>query len=370
MVRSAAMAGRDSDDPPKTRTWRRSDAPPTVEGPKSRIVVEVPEGPAPDPEDLARRVRASLAGWPVVVLRVVGKTTERVAPGSWKGRWLRGQMGLLVDASVHPDAARILLGPHEQGTRISGGAWAPIALRSSALDDGRLAEGTDVRAEVVLHGRAAHHAGQMVSALMEPSLDRLFEPCQVQWTTVQHLTCDGDGDLRWRKCSPGAHPTFLPLEQIKEPKVRKSRLMITMQSPAAIAQRGEFGEPWPELPVLVDRMGRTMSTWLKRSKHRGPLLPDADLLRAAAQARLVANHTRAVQLPPNMVGAESPPPPRRGPGRKAPPPPTTPQERVAGLVGSATWTGSFEGLAPLLRAAAWIGMGPGRQNGLGELSVR
>ncbi|MCO4769578.1 MAG: CRISPR system precrRNA processing endoribonuclease RAMP protein Cas6 [Deltaproteobacteria bacterium] len=360
------MAGPGSDDPPKTRTWRRGDNPPrTPEAPSQRIRVDVPPGDAPDPDDLANRVRASLAGWPVVVLRVVGKTTEKVAPGSWKGRWLRGQVGLAVDATVHPDISRTLLGPHDPGTRISGGAWAPIAVRSSMLADGRLSQGTDVRAEIVLHGRAAEEAGYMVRALLEPNHSRFAEPGTIEWTTVQHLTCDDDGDLRWRKSTPGQRAPFLPMDRIEEPSVRQSRLLMTFLSPAAIAQRGEVGEPWPELPVIVDRMGRTLSTWLKRSKHRGPLLPDADLLRAAAQARLVANHTRSVQLPPGMVGAEQfgGKPARRG----APPPPPEP---VAGLVGSATFAGSFKGLVPLLRAAAWVGMGPGRQNGLGELTVR
>jgi len=354
----------ETDDPPKTRTWRRRDQPAsTPEPPKGRIQVEVPPGPAPDPEDLASRVRASLGGWPIVVLRVVGETTTKVAPGPWKGRWLRGQIGLNVDASMHPDAARTLLGAHEPGTRIVGGAWAPLALRTSSLDDGRLREGQDVRAEIVLHGRAAHHAGQMVKALLQPDTNRFSEPSTVGWRTVQHLTSD-DGELRWRTSTVGDRPDFIRLDELAEPKVRRSRLLVTLHSPAAIAQRGENGEPWPDLPVLVDRIGRTMSTWLKRSKHRGPLLPDADLLRAAAEARLVANHTRAVQIPANLVGAEPPRGPRRGP-----PVPAAP-ERVAALVGSATFSGNFAGLAPLLRAASWIGMGPGRQNGLGELSVR
>jgi|GEM_PF-1738171 len=364
------MAGPDKNDPPKTRTWRRGDAAPMPEAPKSRIQVEVPAGAPPDPDELAAAVRRSLAGWPVVVLRVVGRTTDKVSPGSWKGRWLRGQIGLLADASMHEDAARTLLGPHEPGSRISGGAWAPIALRTSAIPDGRLAQGTDIRAEIVLHGRAAHHAGQLVAALLEPDRGRLEEPCHLEWSTVQHLTCDEDGDLRWRKSLPGARPTFVPMDQISEPSVRKSRLLMTFHSPVAIAQRGEVGDPWPDLPLIVDRIGRTMSTWLKRSKHRGPLLPDGDLLRAAAAARLVANHTREVQLPPAMVGAEPPAPPRRVPGKRPPPPPPNIQERVAGLVGSATWSGSFAGLTPLLCAASWIGMGPGRQNGLGEITVR
>ena len=114
----------------------------------------------------------------------------------------------------------------------------------------------------------------------------------------------------------------------------------------------------PDLPLVVDRIGRTLSTWLKRSKHRGPLLPDADLLRAAAGAVLSANHTRIVAVPATLVGAEST-------ERRVGPP-----EMVASLIGSATWTGDFRGLEPLFRAAAWVGMGPGRQNGLGELSVR
>ncbi len=358
------MSGRD--DPPQTRTWRRRDRPvKSPEPPRERIRVEIPTGDPPDPVDLARRVRDSLAGWPVAILRCVGQTTDNASPGAWKGRWLRGQVGLAIDATCPPEVAKSLLGAHEPGTRIVGGAWAPIALRTSSLPDGRLAPGNDIRTEIVLHGRAAEQAGELVRALLEPAHQRFAEPGLIDWTTVQHLTVDDDGDLRWRTSSSGQDTPLVPLDQISEPSVRKKRLLVTLHSPAAIAQRDEVGEPWPELPVLIDRMGRTLSTWLKRSKHRGPLLPDADLLRAAGAAQLVANHTRSVQLPPNIVGAE----PGGFSKRRGPPPPGGP-ERVAGLVGSATYTGDFEGLTPLLRAAAWVGMGPGRQNGLGELAVR
>lgn len=352
----------DHDEQPRTRTWRRQDAPPsTPEPPAGRIQIDVPPGPVPDADELAEAIRASLRGWPVVILRLVGKVTGKAITGNFKGRWLRGQIGLAIDASMPPDAANTLLGPHQPGTRIVGGAWAPIAVRASGLGDSRLDEGADVRAELVLSGRATTQAGLLVNALLQPNLDRAVEPIVIQWTTVQHLVVDEDGDPRWRTCKPGVRPGLVPMDRITEPGVRSTRLLMNFLTPAAIARRDETGEPWPDLPVVVDRIGRTLSTWLKRSKHKGPLLPDEDLLRYAAQATLSANHTRAVQIPANLVGAE--PGPRRGP-------PTPGGDRVAALVGSATWTGEFAGLVPLLVAAAWVGMGPGRQNGLGEIAVR
>lgn len=351
-----------ADDTPRTHTWRRREqAPPEPEAPAGRITVDVPPGDAPDPAVLADRVRAALAGWPVVILRAVGTLNGKGRPGAWKGNWLRSQIGELVDRTLSRDAAHAVLGAHQPG-RVVGGAWAPIAIRTSPLGDERIAPNGTVRIEIVLHGRAAHASGELVYALLNPAGGLADEPGFVRWNTVQHLLCDEDGDPRWKKAQPSVAAPLVPLDRITEPNVRSRRVMVTFQSPTAIARRGEDGEPWPEFTVLTDRIGRTLSTLLKRSKHAGPRLPDDDLVRAAAGARLVANHTRIIQVPAHLVGSEPPRFDRRGP-----PPP---DERVASLLGSATFSGDFTGLQPLLRAASWIGMGPGRQNGLGEINVR
>lgn len=351
-----------AEEKPRTHTWRRREQPALEpEAPAGRITVEVPPGEAPPADVLAERIRAALRGWPVVILRAVGTLNGKAKPGPWRGNWLRAQIGDIVDRTLRRDAANALLGAHTPG-RVVGGAWAPIAIRTSPLGDERIKPNGDVRIEIVLHGRAARASGALVDALLDPAGGLADEPGFVRWRTVQHLTVDDDGDPRWRAAQPGVPSPIVPLERIKEPKVRSRRVMVTFHSPAAIARRDEQGEPWPDFVVLIDRIGRTLSTLLKRSKHEGPRLPDEDLLRAAANAKLVANHTRVVQVPGALVGAEPPRFDRRGP-----PPP---DDRVPSLIGIATFRGDFTALIPLLTAASWIGMGPGRQNGLGEISVR
>jgi len=217
--------------------------------------------------------------------------------------------------------------------------------------------------EIVLTGRAAHASGELIRALLSPAAGLADEPGFVRWRTVQHLVCEEGRDARWRKSAPSVAAPPVAVDLVAEPKVRTRRVMVNFLSPVAMARKDETGEPWPDFVVLVDRIGRTLSTLLKRSKHDGPRLPDLDLLRAAATATLVTNHTRIVQVPSSLVGAE---PPRFD--RRMPTPP--PEERVASLVGTATFTGDFSALKPLLQAASWIGMGPGRQNGLGEIAIR
>jgi hypothetical protein len=325
-------------------------------------MVDVPQGDAPPAEVLAERIRASLRGWPVVVLKASGTLNGKGKPGPWRGLWLRSQIGEIVDRTLSRDAGLALLGAHTPG-RVVGGAWAPIALRTSTLGDERLKADGDVRVEIVLTGRAAHASGELIRALLSPAGGLAQEPGFVRWERVQHLVCEDGRDARWRKCAPSVAATLVPMDRLTEPKVRKRRVLVNFQSPAVIARKDEVGVPWPDFVVLVDRIGRTLSTLLKRSKHEGPRLPDEDLLRVAATATLVQNHTRIVQVPGSLVGAE---PPRMDRRMTTPPP----EEQVASLAGSATFSGDFTALQPLLQAASWIGMGPGRQNGLGEIAVR
>ncbi len=353
-----------ADDIVETRTWRRRDAAPPTEpaAPAGRITVQAPKGDAPPADVLAARIRASLAGWPVVVLRATGTVNGKARPGQWRGLWLRSQIGEIIDRTLSREAGLALLGVHTPG-RVYGGAWAPIALRTSPLGEDRLKPDSDVCIEIVLHGRAAHAAGELVRALLNPAGGAAKADGFVRWRTVQHLVCDEGEEPRWRPCAPKVPAALLAVDRLTEPKIRARRVMVTFQSPTVIARRGEDGEPWPDFMLLVDRMGRTLSTLLDRSGHTGPRMPDDDLLRAAASARLVANHTRLVQTPSTIAGAE---PPRLD--RRSPTPP--PEEQLPLLVGSATFSGDFEGLRPLLRAVSWLGMGPGRQNGLGEISIR
>ncbi len=325
-------------------------------------MVDVPHGDAPPADVLAERIRASLRGWPVVILKATGTLNGKAKPGPWRGLWLRSQIGEIVDRTLSRDAGLALLGAHTPG-RVVGGAWAPIALRTSPLGDERLKPGGDVRVEIVLTGRAAGASGELIRALLSPAGGLADEPGFIRWRTIQQLVCEEGRDARWRKSSPSVAAPLVPLDRLTEPKVRSRRVLVNFMSPAAIARKDETGVPWPDFVVLVDRIGRTFSTLLKRSKHDGPRLPDEDLLRVAASAQLVQNHTRIVQVPGSLVGAE---PPRFD--RRALTPP--PEETVPSLAGSATFSGDFTALKPLLQAATWMGMGPGRQNGLGEIAIR
>ena len=94
-----------------------------------------------------------------------------------------------------------------------------------------------------------------------------------------------------------------------------------------------------------------------RTGHRGPRIPVDDCLRAVGAAELKADHTRVVDIPDQLLGADG--------SRKDEPP-----ERSDALIGSATWTGQFRGIEPLLRLIHYVGMGPGRQHGLGDIVVR
>ena len=348
-------------DKPITHTWRRRETPPPEPAaPAGRITVDIPPGDPPPADVLAEQIRAALRGWPVVVLRAIGSVNGKPQPGPYPGQWLRGQIGEIVDRTLSRDAGQALLGAHTPG-RVVGGAWAPIALRTSPLGDERLKARSDVRIELVLTGRATLASGELIRALLKPAGGLADEEGFVRWSAIKRLECDADGDPRWRAAVPGVAAAPIPIERIAEPNVRTRRVMVTFNSPAAIARRDELGDPWPDLAVLVDRIGRTMSTLLKRSKHPGPHLPDDDLLRVAARGTMVQNHTRVVQIPGHLVGAE---PPRFV--RDAPPP----DDGVPSLTGSVTFRGDFTALRPLLAAASWIGMGPGRQNGLGEIAVR
>jgi hypothetical protein len=363
---------------PITHTWRRRDGlpRPSNEPEHPRIGVEVPGGPKPDADSLAADLSRSLDRWPLTVLRLVGTLQGGAGPGSWKGRWLRSQRGRLIDASLcdctgdrcfrSTCPSHRLLGPHLHGSRVLGGPWAPLSLRASAVPDGPLQNGTDIRAEVVFAGKATQEIPGFVRALLKPALGLDEEPGFVRWRSVFQMVADDEGELFWRKASPTDPAALVALHRLDEPAVRPGRLMVQFVSPTVLSQRDEQGVPGPDLPLIIDRIGRTVSVWLKRTGHQGPPLPDVDLLRAAADAEIAADHSRVIWIPSNLLGADDPPP---GRDRRREPPDPGP-DRIPALVGSITWTGDFRALAPLLRVANSIGVGPGRQNGLGEINIR
>jgi len=154
----------------------------------------------------------------------------------------------------------------------------------------------------------------------------------------------------------GAVPP-LPLDLLNEPRIRKGRLTLTFLSPTPLVRRLERGVVVPELPLVIDRITRGMGAWMGRTGHKGPRLPVDDLLRVAAAAKLVADNTRTVEIPSRLLGAQ---------GNEE----EDEEARVPSLMGSITWKGDFSGLSPLLRAVHHLGMGPGKQYGLGEINVR
>jgi len=94
-------------------------------------------------------------------------------------------------------------------------------------------------------------------------------------------------------------------------------------------------------------------------------LPVDDILRAAGGVKVSADHRRTLLVPDVLLAA---------PGARA----FRPMERegsetsdgTTALIGSITWSGDFSGLLPLFRAVQYLGMGPGRQHGLGQVAFR
>jgi hypothetical protein len=354
------------DEKPRTHRWFRSEHGVVVRrdepGP---IHTDVPRGDPGHPDTISADIRAALAGWPVTVLRVVAVTHGRAKIGRHPGRWVRMQLGRLIDermwssrgprASDRNCGAYRLLGRHAAGPKIDGEAWAPLVVRGHAVPEGTLDEGSRFRFELAIAGADAVGAvPQLVAALGTPLAARGSDP-EISFPTVQALRLEED-ELIWRKASPDERAPRVPLDRLPDPRIRRGRLVCAFQSATPVQRRGEEGTPTSDFAFVMDRMTRSFGTWMGRTGHKGPRLPVAEILRVAATAETATENLRIVQVPAAFVAAE---------GAR-----TTPDERVGAMLGEITWTGHFEALAPLLQAAHWVGMGPGRQHGLGQVAIR
>ncbi len=184
------------------------------------------------------------------------------------------------------------------------------------------------------------------------------EEPSVEWQAIQHLALDEDGEACWRKASSDTiGSALLPLDRVTDPPVRRSRLVLTFLSSTPLGRRHETGMPSADMALIVDRMGRSLGAWMGRTGHRGPRLPIDDLLRCAGGVSLVADNSTVVRVTSALLGAS---------GSQDEDGPT----EVPALLGSMTFKGEFAGLTPLLRAISYLGMGPGRQHGLGQVTVR
>ena len=325
----------------------------------------MPGGAPPHHEQLAEQCRAALADWPVVLLKVVVRIEGRTDLGRHPARWLRRQLlgavdermcscpGLRCTSASCP--ANRLLGRHGKGTSPDGEAWAPFVIRAADTMQGRIEERASLTAELVLAGRESVAAlPELLAALADPP-EPPPKAARITWSTIQALRLR-DGELVWRKVDPKAEPPLLPLAELTHPIVRPGRLTLSFLSATPMSRLGERGTPTADFSLVADRLSRSLGAWMGRTGHKGPRLPVDDLLRLAAEAKVVADHSRVVQLPGMLLGASG----SRDGG----------EERTPSLLGSITWTGDFRGLAPVLRAGHYLGMGPGRQHGLGQISVR
>ena len=352
-----------SDDKPRTHKWVRREGGPAPVRKVRRLEARIPDGDAPDPQQLAESIRAALAGWPICVLRVSGKIRGRAKLGRHPGRWLRNELGYVVDealwSSPGPRANRDdchafrLLGRHGKGFLPDGEAWSPLALRPHGMPTGSV-ENADFTAELAFAGLAALRSLPRLVDVLRNDPPSPPAGADVAWTSIQGLHCDEDGDLRWRKFADEA--PYLPLDKLAEPRVRRTRLVMAFHTSTPVTLRGEGGEPSVELPFVLDRMTRSFGAWMGRTGHKGPRLPVDDILRAAAVTEVAQNNTHIVEIPQVLLTAE---------GSRA----VAGDDASRALAGEITWRGDFVGLAPLLRAAAWIGMGPGRQHGLGQIGI-
>lgn len=223
--------------------------------------------------------------------------------------------------------------------------WAPLALHTSAVEPGTRMPGDEIRGALVLAGHAACSlAPQIADALLD-------DPGDVEWTSVQAMHWDGE-ELRWRNVEAGP-AAQLALDQVGQPALRTGRLTLALLTPGILSRPEDRGRPVADLCLWVDRACRTLSTWAERTGHRGPPLPRLDLLRLATLAQLQSESVRVAELPAPFAD-----------------PQCSPDQRVPALFGTATWTGTFTGLGPLLRAASHVGIGPGRSRGLGEFGLR
>jgi len=324
----------------------------------------VPGGEPPPHEQLAEACRVALAGWPVVLLKLVVRIEGRTDLGRHPARWVRRQLLAAVDTictcggnRCTRDGCRAnrLLGRHGKGPSPDGEAWAPFVIRAADTMQGRIEERASLTFELVLAGhQCVSELPALVAALSEPPPPPP-NGARITWPTVQALRLR-EGELVWRKVDPDAAPPLLPLDQLSRPVVRPGRLTLSFLSATPMGRQGEQGTPTADFSLVMDRLSRSLGAWMGRTGHRGPRLPVDDLLRLAAVAKVTADHSRTLSLPGMLLGAAG----SRDVG----------DERTPALLGSITWTGDFRGLAPVLRAAHYLGMGPGRQHGLGQISIR
>jgi hypothetical protein len=353
---------------PTEKWFRRDQRPPEPDLPIPRLKAEVPAGAPPAAALIADRTAAAFAGWPILNLRLLGSLRGNHAFGNNPGRWARQHLGEVIDQLCicggdrcrYPDCpAGMLLGRHGKGPRPEGEAWAPFVLRPIDLPTGKVRERTNLKMEIVLAGdEAVNQAPRLIRALGDLPEPAPHAPT-ITWSTIQALVLGDEGELRWRKVDLGGEAPLLPLERLAEPKIRRGRLMLTFLTPTPLSRQGEEGDPTAELSLIVDRMTRSMGAWMGRTGHKGPRLPVDDLLRAAGEATISADNSRILEIPASLLGASGSRDEDDGV-----------VARVPALTGSITWRGEFSALAPLLRAAQILGMGPGRQHGLGQITIR
>ncbi|MBJ93643.1 MAG: hypothetical protein CMP23_04125 [Rickettsiales bacterium] len=354
---------------PRTHRWYKNQRPGGRREPEpERLRVRVPQGKVEDPARVAEATREALKGWPVVVLKLVGTPDESFRIGRHPGRWLRKYIGHCIDSElcscqgprcILPECkAHRLIGRHAVSTKPDGEAWAPWVIRAAGTATGSIKKGQPIRCELVFAGAESVAVlpdflrmlrGQPQAPPREPNVD---------WGTIQNLVLDADGEGRWRKSEPESIASaLLPLERLTEPALRPRRLVVTFLSTTPLGRREETGIPSGNLPLFIDRVGRSMGAWMGRTSHRGPRLPIDDLLRCASEATLVADNTNLVRVTSALLGAA---------GSQTADGPID----VPALLGSMTFKGDLSGLAPLLRAASYLGLGPGRQHGLGQIALR
>jgi hypothetical protein len=336
------------------------------EGPQA-LTAAVPGGAPPHHQALAEACCAALADWPVVFLRVVVRIDGQADLGRHPARWIRRELTATVDEALcgcpgnrcTSDGCRAnrLLGRHGKGPMPDGEAWAPFVIRAADTMQGKISERGSLTFELVLAGhRSVEQLPSLVKALQAPREPRPHNP-RVTWSAV-HALRQRDGELVWRKVDPKEPPPLMPLDRLIRPVVRPGRLTLSFLSATPMGRQGEEGRPTPAFSLVMDRLSRSLGAWMGRTGHRGPRLPVDDLLRTAGGVKLVADHSRVLSLPAGLLGAAG----SRGEDEG--------DDRTTSLLGSITWTGDFRGLAPVLRAAHYLGMGPGRQHGLGQISVR
>jgi len=354
---------------PRTHRWYKNQRPGARSAPEpERLQVTVPSGAMPDHGAVAQATLEALKDWPIVILKLVGTADAAVRVGRHPGRWLRKHIGHSIDAGLcscggprchlSDCKANRLIGRHAITSKPDAEAWAPLVVRAANTDTGKIKIGQPLRCELVFAGAASISALPDLLELLQGAPEAPPNEPSIQWNTIQYLSLDEDGEPRWRKASPDTVSSAqLALDRITEPAIRPSRLVVTFLSSTPLGRRHETGLPNTDLALIVDRMGRSLGAWMGRTGHRGPRLPIDDLLRCAGACTLVADNTTVVRVTSALLGSSG------SQDEEGP-------EEVPALLGSITFKGQFEGLTPMLRAVSYLGMGPGRQHGLGQVTVR